>query len=270
MEAKETFAHETSPEFEPMPLTLHDHAPLGAVDELASLRGELSRLRNREAELCDEIRSFATEHGGLRVSGETRDAVIEVRYPRRLDVTKLPAEVFRDRDFVQDSSETVVLIWPKSTSTVAKEGATEISRQYHSSKHAVAPDLDANDSSDDPFGLKAAPPRTPPARDFPPVTVGDATESETPRGLRPTVLAELQPMACLHEEEIALALAESDAPLASVTLPDALQITKTLEAQADLYADCGDIDLTSGLDFETDPSPDFEAAFATTRRVTGG
>jgi len=79
--------------------SMPDHTPLDAVDALFELRAELARLREREAELCDEIRSFATENGGGKVPGAQRVAVIETRKPRRISPDRLPQAVLCDPQF---------------------------------------------------------------------------------------------------------------------------------------------------------------------------
>jgi hypothetical protein len=393
-----------------MTLPPHDHSALEAVDELATVRAHIERLRNREAELCDEIRSFATQSGGLRVCGATRDAVIERRRPRRVDLGKLPKEVFLDPGLLLGQTETVVLIWPKSglaavptalpasvshadpTDTpearpfdgpvdvppeqraapmdrpeitdalpqeqvseteemdvgfegveeivdmivdmegapvtmptplhecatasddrhiefnIASEPATtaigsvtpsptemrtigapmeegdpigdmlDLSDRFEevdspADVNVAAPDLPplARDAhaprreeritvaSEDPFGLKGAPP-TPSAATYLDVTADEAPECETPRDLRPTAHAHLQPMAGLHEEEIAQALDDADTPLDPVTLSEALSEAQRLETQMDLQVELGKFDL----------SDDLPAAFSTSRAISGG
>ncbi|WP_157789786.1 hypothetical protein [Celeribacter baekdonensis] len=376
-----------------MTLPPHDHPALEAVDELATVRAHIERLRNREAELCDEIRSFATQTGGMRVCGTSRDAVIEQRRPRRVDLGKLPKEVFLDPSLLIEQAETVVLIWPKTTAaavpsalpapvshldpaltdtpearpsdgpvdvppeqradsmdfpeitddlpqeqvfkteemdvgfggleetsddrliddrlievSIASEPATtargsvtpsptemrtigapvnegdpigdmlDLSDRFEAVDspediNVAAPDLPpfARDApaprpeekitvtSEDPFGLKDAP-QTPSSPTYLDVTADGAPECETPRDLRPTTHAHLQPMAGLHEEEIAQALADADAPLDPVTLSEALSEAQRLETEMDLQVELGKFDL----------SDDLPAAFATSRAISGG
>jgi len=354
-----------------MTLSPHDHPALEAVDELAEVRAHIERLREREAELCDEIRSFATQTGGMRVCGTSRDAVIEQRRPRRVDLGKLPKEVFLDPNLLIEQTETVVLIWPKTTSaavparlpaSVADVDTAQIAEvadlhnaasdlpqgdvfeTAHMSTElcgldeitdidgtpepmpeldhdlAAAPDmglapptaemrtigaplneedpigdmLDLGarvndiesgfsldevpsdpppyascdcapqsddvpmDTSDDPFGLKDAVPAQSASAPLE-VDEAGAPECAAPRDLRPTAHAHLQPMAGLHEEEVAQALADADTPLDPVTLSDALSEAQTLETQMDLQVELGGVDL----------SDDLPAAFATSRAISG-
>lgn len=93
------------------------HTPLHAIDELANLRGTIAALRLRESELCDEIRTGATEHGTLRLEGENRIAVIEKRKTYQLDVSQVPDEILNDPNLFIASHKTHVLLWPKTNAS---------------------------------------------------------------------------------------------------------------------------------------------------------
>ncbi|SEK72043.1 hypothetical protein [Pacificibacter marinus] len=93
------------------------HTPLHAIDELANLRGTIAALRLRESELCDEIRTGATEHGTLRLEGKKRIAVIEIRKTYQLDVSQVPDEILNDPNLFIASHKTHVLLWPKTNTT---------------------------------------------------------------------------------------------------------------------------------------------------------
>ncbi|ALI56323.1 hypothetical protein [Celeribacter marinus] len=88
-------------------------AALRAVDDLAHIRAQMADLKVREAELCDEIRACATERDTEQVSGATVDAKIETRRPRRIDISKLPAEIISDPEMYRRDPLIHVLIWPK-------------------------------------------------------------------------------------------------------------------------------------------------------------
>ncbi|SFI59137.1 hypothetical protein [Celeribacter neptunius] len=102
-----------------------DKTPLDAVDALFDLRAQIAALREREAELCDEIRTFATETGTQDVSGTNRVAVIETRRPTRVDPGKLPTAILNDPHFFATEEQTVVLLWPRATA-VAQSGEAEL------------------------------------------------------------------------------------------------------------------------------------------------
>lgn len=112
-----------------------------------------------------------------------------------------------------------------------------------------APDRLAQPAGD-PFGLIAMPeearPEMPAAEDTVALVDEEARTGETiltlanddtPADLRPTAQAELQPMAGLQEEEIAQALADTDAPLSLATDPEAMDIAEQLEEMADLHTE---------------------------------
>ncbi|WP_434286575.1 hypothetical protein [Celeribacter sp. SCSIO 80788] len=123
--------------------------------------------------------------------------------------------------------------------------------------HAVtAPFVQA----DDPFGLKTAAPRRT-SLDLPPIEAGNAPEGETPRDLRPTGHADLQPLAGLHDENLAQMQADAEAPLAPATLPDALDLARALEMEADLG-------FAQAIETEEDAQP--ATAFASRRLAIGG
>lgn len=54
-----------------------------------------------------------------------------------------------------------------------------------------------------------------------------------PEDLRPTAHTELQPFGGLVDDDVAMAVTESEMPLASATMPDALTETRRIEAQID-------------------------------------
>lgn len=371
-----------------MRLSSFDHstpdAPFEAVDALFTLRAEIARLRELEAELCDEILTFASEQGCDKVLGAGRMAVIETRRPRRIAPEYLPQESLLNPDLFRVSEETVVLLAPRATGFLATQPVSDdMSRAGLDAGDADAPpgdlpfitrseslfdpametdteqtaqevaepmsdqpatphDLaaevikgpsdtvprlaepdspvaevaghlaeapDANPAiirtigaplgpkdgtsnhtletsesgaemaaedavddiiddtspaafiadpgsseepaisatlvpetlcasdpfvqAEDPFGLKSASPRAA-SPELPPVEAADATEGATPRDLRPTGHADLQPLAGLQEEILARMQADADAPLPPATLPDALDLARTLEAEADL------------------------------------
>ncbi|WP_417263906.1 hypothetical protein [Celeribacter sp.] len=319
--------------------SMHDHTPLDAVDALFELRAQMARLRDLEAELCDEIRSFATEIGGGKVFGASRVAVIETRTPTRVDPAKLPHAILSDPHFFATEKETVVLLWPRAAVAqaaisapvvppmpmqeesaiqppqeveataedimadeteafegpdheeafpsedislgVAEPGPVEmpltdvtenapvemrtigvpleekddsITEMYDLEESvlaasdgsapvdpaipevSVAPDAFVN--ADDPFGLKTASSQEAVmAADMPLIDAHDAVEGETPKDLRPTEHAHLQPLAGLPDEDMAQMTPETEVILTPATLPDALDIAQALEAQADQLAD---------------------------------
>ena len=319
--------------------SMHDHTPLDAVDALFELRAQMARLRDLEAELCDEIRSFATENGGEKVFGATRVAVIETRTPTRVDPAKLPHAILSDPHFFATEEETVVLLWPRAAVAQAaisapvvppvpmqeesaiqapqeveataedimadeteafegpdheeafpcedislgvanpdpvempltdvtettpvemrtigvplKEKDDPVTEMYDleesvltASEDTAAVDLaspepegtpEAFVNADDPFGLKAASSQEAVmAADMPMIDAHDAVEGETPKDLRPTEHAHLQPLAGLPDEDVAQMIHDSEDMLAPATLPDALDTAQALEAQADQLAD---------------------------------
>ncbi|RPE71137.1 hypothetical protein EDD53_0250 [Pacificibacter maritimus] len=89
---------------------------LPAVDELTALRKTLSELREREEELCDEIRANASELSVQRINGGDRVAVIETRTTRSLDTTLLPVDILNDPAMYTQAKQTYVLLWPRSKS----------------------------------------------------------------------------------------------------------------------------------------------------------
>lgn len=318
--------------------SMHDHTPLDAVDALFELRAQMARLRDLEAELCDEIRSFATENGEEKIFGATRVAVIETRTPTRVDPAKLPHAILSDPHFFATEEETVVLLWPRpavAQATVSAPVVPSVPMQEESIQppqeiEATAPDIMADETeafegpdhegafpskdislgvaepdpvemplkdvtettavemrtigvpleekddpvtemydleetvlaasddsapldpampeinvapdafvnADDPFGLKtAASQEAVMAADMPLIDAHGAVEGETPKDLRPTEHAHLQPLAGLPDEDVAQMTPETEDMLAPATLPDALDIAQALEAQADQLAD---------------------------------
>jgi hypothetical protein len=238
---------------------MHDHTPLDAVDALFELRAELARLREREAELCDEIRSFATENGGRKVSGAQRVAVIETRKPRRISPDRLPQAVLCDPQFFETEEETVVLLWPRAATGHAVSSPQEVGFEADVGSVPEASDtveteqpapLDPAEGTrperqdapfvnpDDPFGLRQeATDSAPDAKAAPSPAVED---EKSPRDLRPTEHADLQPLVGLPEEDVAQLRCDLEADLASATLPDALAATQALEAKADMQAGLSD------------------------------
>lgn len=101
----------------------HDQTPLDAVDALFELRAQIAALREREAELCDEIRTYATENDARNVPGVNRVAVIETRRPTRIDPAKLPPAIVNDPYFFESEEETLVLLWPHSSVQAAPHSA---------------------------------------------------------------------------------------------------------------------------------------------------
>ncbi|GAA3871523.1 hypothetical protein [Celeribacter arenosi] len=100
--------------------------PLAAVDELATLRAEIQRLKQRESALCDEIRTRATENAATHVVGDTRVAMVETRKTRRIDVERLPDSVIGDESFYSEVSDTHVLLWPTVDSTAHQTPEPEV------------------------------------------------------------------------------------------------------------------------------------------------
>ncbi|WP_321362861.1 hypothetical protein [uncultured Celeribacter sp.] len=405
--------------------SMHDHTPLDAVDALFELRAQMARLREREAELCDEIRSFATENGGEKVIGATRVAVIETRMPVRVDPAKLPHAILSDPHFFASEEETVVLLWPRPAVAQAamsetvvlhepdcetleeinltvedapqpvsmlEESDTQPSQEVETTaedtevfagldapedaieavdfEEAPLPSMDssvegvmadetekferpaheeafASDAisldvaeqgsierppaaspmevrtigvpveekddpftemydletpalaasedtaavdlaspepegtpeafvnADDPFGLKAASSQEAVmAADMPLIDAHDAVEGETPKDLRPTEHAHLQPLAGLPDEDVAQMIHDSEDMLAPATLPDALDTAQALETQADQLAD---LSADVALGPLTPPPTDFEdsdvmpaTAFSSRRIAVGG
>lgn len=100
--------------------------PLAAVDELAILRAALVQLKAREAELCDEIRTAATEATRTHVMGENRIALIETRSTRRIDTSLLPADIVSNPDVYSQSTQTVVLLAPVAGATALPADTDEL------------------------------------------------------------------------------------------------------------------------------------------------
>jgi len=239
--------------------SMPDHTPLDAVDALFELRAELARLREREAELCDEIRSFATENGGGKVSGAQRVAVIETRKPRRISPDRLPQAVLCDPQFFETEEETVVLLWPRAATGHAVSSPQEVVFEADVGGVPEAGDMAVTEqpapldpaegtrperqdapfvNPDDPFGLRQeATDSAPDAKAAPSPAVED---EKSPRDLRPTEHADLQPLVGLPEEDVAQLRCDLEADLASATLPDALAATQALEAKADMQAGLSD------------------------------
>lgn len=226
--------------------------PFEAVDALFALRAEIVRLRQREAELCDEILTFAHAQECDEVLGAARMAVIETRRPRRIAPEHLPRELLLDPNVFRSREETVILLAPRAKEHIPIETETRMEARSIS-----VPDPFVQ--ADDPFDLKTAGPRMT-GPDLPPVEVGDAPEGETPRDLRPTDHADLQPLAGLQEEAVAQMLADTEAPLPMATLPDALELVHTVEAKVDLIFE---------QDADEDASPP-DTAFSSRRIATGG
>ncbi|MCA0045315.1 hypothetical protein [Celeribacter litoreus] len=90
---------------------------IATVDALAEVRSELAKLRQREAELCDEIRGYATEKHSDRVAGTQCDVVIETRCPKRLRPEVLPQEILNDPRYFSEAAEQVVLLAPRRQRT---------------------------------------------------------------------------------------------------------------------------------------------------------
>ncbi len=203
-----------------------------AVEALVALRTELSRLREREAELCDEIQSYATENDITRVSGVTRDALIEIRHPLRLDLHRLPSEILFDPAVFTCEAEAVVLLAPCRAEEPAK---------------AISPDLEA---PSDPF------------EDTPTADTTPSPEEASSKDLRPTQHVDLQPLAGLPDEDIAAFLDTSDADMPPIEDEEARESATALEAEADLWADTP----RETPPLETAPSG---TAFSS-RRISGG
>ncbi|MBW6418074.1 hypothetical protein [Celeribacter sp. PS-C1] len=260
--------------------SIHDHTPFDAVDALFELRAQMARLRDLEAELCDEIRSFATENGGQKVFGAARVAVIETRMPSRINPSKLPPAILKDPHFFAAEEETVVLLWPRpaaaqpSLSTPVSIHVTpDVTGDDCGASALEAPDentsvdtltpaakteSDAFVSADDPFGLKSSASQSDtPTPEMPMIDARGAKEGKTPKDLRPKEHAHLQPLAGLPDEDVAQMIIESEATLAPASLPDALEKARALEAEADQLADLS-------ADMATAPlaasAPDFKAS----------
>lgn len=124
---------------------------LPAVDELADLRRTLAQLRQRELELCDEIRACASETGAARVEGDTRMAMIETRAPRLLDMSKLPSEILNAPEMFSATPQTYVLLWPKSSSAAPSDAdipataSPDVSALEASSHDSAIDDPEVND-----------------------------------------------------------------------------------------------------------------------------
>ena len=238
--------------------SMPDHTPLDAVDALFELRAELARLREREAELCDEIRSFATENGGGRVSGAQRVAVIETRKPRRISPDRLPPAVLCDPQFFETEEETVVLLWPRTEAVHAVSSPQEVGLEANVGGVPEAGDMAKTEqpslsaptagtksepqdapfvNPDDPFGLRQETANKAP--DAEASSTPAITDEKNPRDLRPTEHADLQPLVGLPEEDVAQMRCDLETDLAPATLPDALAATQALEAKADMQAGLG-------------------------------
>jgi len=172
------------------------HTLLPAVDELADLRRNLADLRQRELELCDEIRATATKLGATQIAGDTRMAMIETRRPRQLDTSKLPNEILNNPDMFSAAPQTHVLLWPKTRRT-----KTDAARDM--------PTLDAHEIAK------------------------TAEEIAPPADLRATQFTELQPMGDLTEEDLDAAIYAADQSMPAATDPDAVLSADALQADAD-------------------------------------
>lgn len=280
--------------------SMPDHTPLDAVDALFELRAELARLREREAELCDEIRSFATENGGGRVRGAQRVAVIETRKPRRISPDRLPRAVLCDPQFFETEEETVVLLWPRTTAGHAVSSPQEVGFEADVGGVPEAGDMAATEqpalsapaeggrpepqnapfvNPDDPFGLRqetAA--KAPDAEASPSPAVED---EKSPRDLRPTEHADLQPLVGLPEEDVAQMRCDRETDLSPATLPEALAATQSLEAKADMQAGLSgalnDAPTSQSAEDSTAPEDGFDeftlppaTAFASSRLTANG
>ncbi|MBU2935691.1 MULTISPECIES: hypothetical protein [Pacificibacter] len=229
------------------------HTLLPAVDELADLRRNLADLRQRELELCDEIRATATELGATQIAGDTRMAMIETRRPRQLDTSKLPNEILNNPDMFSAALQTHVLLWPK-TSTAKMNDAQGVCERVEDSSSldptAEVPIFETT-GADAPL----------PARDMPTLDVHEiaktAEEIVPPADLRATQFTELQPMGDLTEEDLDAAIYAADQSMPAATDPDAVLSADVLQADADTRVENSET-------FETkEPAP------FVTRRIIG-
>jgi hypothetical protein len=270
-------------------IILMTHTPLHAIDELAELRGTIAALRLRESELCDEIRTGATEHGTLRLEGEKRIAVIEKRKTYQLDISQVPDEILSDPNLFIASHKTHVLLWPK-TNTSNRAAAQDTSLDSPPSTEHVEQDLshcdvtaqetvgpgvaealevlemDAEPDITEEFALSDTvfdavdanmPPM--PAIDMPALDTQQIAETAeeigSPPDLRATAYTDLQPMGDLTEEDVEAALYAADIAMEPAMDADAVLDTEILQAQLDTQIETGD-------------TAQDAAAFAT-RRVIG-
>ncbi|WP_460274527.1 hypothetical protein [Celeribacter sp. ULVN23_4] len=219
-----------------MPFSATDHNVTStgceAVDALFSLRAEILRLRAREAELCDEILTFATESGCDKVQGTDRIAVIETRRPLRLVPERLPQEMLLDAGLFEPRVETVVLLAPRVDTR-------EVSRSEPNAETESRPENADCVDADDPFGLNGLTSHNTGTSLQQASSLLDpalAEERDAPPDLRPTEHAELQPLAGLDQDILAKIETDAETALEPATLPDALELAQQLEAEADMHA----------------------------------
>jgi hypothetical protein len=251
------------------------HPMLPAVDELANLRRTLAGLRQRELELCDEIRASATDIGAARVEGNTSMAMIETRRPRQLDISKLPKKVLNNPNMFTAAPQTHVLLWPKSSPAelAATQGAPERVAD-HGIDQSLGLNTDINDMAfnSDPLLTEAPEIEAPifdtagtdaqlPVLDMPSLDThkiaSTAEEIAPPADLLATQYADLQPLGDLTEEDLESVTSSIDQSLPPVVDPDAVLSAEALQAELDTQ-----VENLAALDDE-DPAPFM------TRRIIG-
>ncbi|MBU2868657.1 hypothetical protein [Pacificibacter marinus] len=232
------------------------HTLLPAVDELADLRRNLADLRQRELELCDEIRAAATEIGATQVAGDTRMAMIETRRPRQLDTSKLPNEILNNPDMFSAPPQTYVLLWPKTHR--AKMDSTRDDFEPVADSSSLDPIVEA--PIFETMGAEGT--NTPlPALDMPTLDAHNiasaAKEIAAPADLRATQFTDLQPMGDLTEEDLDAAIYAAGQSMPPAIDPDAVLSTDALQADLDTRVENSET-------FETK-----EPASFVTRRIVG-
>lgn len=213
------------------------HTILPAVDELADLRRTLADLRQRELELCDEIRTAATETGATQIAGDTRMAMIETRKPRQLDISKLPNEILTNPDMFSATPQTHVLLWPKASTAKMDAPQDVFERSEHSSSLDPIADAPIFETSGADAPL--------PTLDMPSLDTHEiasaAEEIAPPADLRATQYTDLQPMGDLTDEDLDAAIYAAEQGLPPAVDPDALRGTEALQTKFDTRVENPDL-----------------------------
>lgn len=258
------------------------HPTLPAVDELADVRRTLAQLRQRELELCDEIRTIATDAGDARIDGCDRMAVIETRAARVLDMSKLPNEILNDPEVFVATPQAHVLLWPKTynTRTVGDAAVVDCASPSVDLKEKGQPEFGSEPSEptpktadhaelaaemepaqSDPIFAEDSSTTSGPALQMPLLDAHKiaqtAKETAPPADLRPTRHVDLQPMGDLTEEDLETTFYEADQDLPAATDQEALLATQAQQDAFDTHIEA------------CETREDEEAAAFMTRRIIG-
>ena len=238
------------------------HPTLPAVDELADVRRTLAQLRQRELELCDEIRTIATDAGDARIDGCDRMAVIETRAARVLDMSKLPNEILNDPEVFVATPQAHVLLWPKpSHATTASEFGSEPSEPTPKTADHAELAAEMEPAQSDPIFAEDSSTTSGPALQMPLLDAHKiaqtAKETAPPADLRPTRHVDLQPMGDLTEEDLETTFYEADQDLPAATDQEALLATQAQQDAFDTHIEA------------CETREDEEAAAFMTRRIIG-